>query len=110
MAKCRNRFVTLVNCSSTCIEASSDEAATSRLRGDGVRGVLGIFETGPYSEIDGVFRDGVPEECDVVSALSFVIDKLELCAVTRGASRACVLPSADELVNVRSGLDVDVIA
>ena len=36
-------------------------------------------------------------------------DKLELCAVIRGASRPCVLPLAEELVRVRSGLDVDVV-
>ena len=54
-------------------------------------------------------RIGVPEECDVVSPLSFVIDKLELCAVMSGIRRSCVLPSTDELVNVRFGLGFDVI-
>ena len=51
----------------------------------------------------------MPDEWDVVSPLSFVIDKLELCAVINGARRSRVLPSTDELVNVRSGLELDVI-
>ena len=51
----------------------------------------------------------MPDEWDVVSPLSFVIDKLELCAVITGARRSRVLPSTDELVNVRSGLELDVI-
>ena len=51
----------------------------------------------------------MPDEWDVVSPLSFVIDKLELCAVVNGARRSCVLPSTDELVKVRSGLELDVV-
>ena len=51
----------------------------------------------------------MPEECDVVSPLSFVIDRLELCVVTNGARRSRVLPSVDELVRVRSGLEFVVI-
>ena len=45
----------------------------------------------------------------MVSPLSFVIDKLELCAVVNGARRSCVLSSTDELVKIRSVLELDVV-
>ena len=94
--------------------ALSDDSARSRLRGDGVRGVLGILATGPYSIVDcgaWVIRSGVPEECDVVSALSLVMDSEDPLGRINGHSRSCVLPSVlEELVKVSSlVLSVDAI-
>ena len=45
---------------------------------------------------------GVPEECDVVSPLSFVIDSEDPCVGTSGAKRGRVLSLVDELVSVSS--------
>ena len=69
----------------------SDGCARSESRGDEDLGVRGIFGTGPYSVQFDVFRmgpysgpidvaartDGVDER-DVVSALSFVIERLDV--------------------------------
>ena len=86
--------------------ALSDDSARSRLRGDGVRGVLGILATGPYSIVDWgtwVIRSDVPEECDVVSALSLVMDSEDPLVRINGQSRSRVLPSVlVELVSVSS--------
>ena len=50
-----------------------------------------------------VTRADVPEEWDVVSPLSFVIDKDDPYVVTSGASRPCMLTSSlEELVSVNS--------
>ena len=50
-----------------------------------------------------VTRADVPEEWDVVSPLSFVIDKDDPYVVTSGASRPCTLMSSfEELVRVNS--------
>ena len=42
------------------------------------------------------------DDGEVVSPLSFVIERLELWAGTNGAIRPCALPLRDELVSVRS--------
>ena len=60
----------------------------SRLRGDGIRGVLGILAIGPYSIVGGGIWADVPEERDVVSQLSFVIESEDPSVGTSGTSRS----------------------